>query len=64
MVKFENDCCDCGLPCMGSSCKCRNVPHFYCDGCKEETDELYEYESGQFCESCLLKLVPKVEVDD
>jgi hypothetical protein len=61
MVKFENDCCDCGLPCSGS-CNLRNVPHFYCDGCNEEVDALYDYDGGQYCKHCLLQIVPKVEV--
>lgn len=63
MVKFENDCCDCGMPCT-CTCNLKKVPHFYCDGCNEEVDDLYEYEDGQYCVDCLLQLVPKVEVSD
>lgn len=60
MVKIENDCCDCGLPCLGGSCSNRNVPHYYCDECKDEA-KLYEYEDEQLCEACLLKRIPVVE---
>lgn len=45
MVKYENECMGCtsiGLHCIGSSCRNRNVPHFYCDECGEE-EELYVY---------------------
>ena len=44
MIKFENDCCDCALHCRGSTCRNRNVPHFYCDECEDEVEELFEYD--------------------
>lgn len=60
MIRYENDCVDCGLPCQMSSCPYYSVPHYYCDSCGDE-DELYEYEGEQLCKYCLLLAVPKVE---
>ena len=35
MVKIENECVDCppDLGCIGSACKYKNVPRYYCDIC-------------------------------
>lgn len=62
MVRYENDCVDCGQPCIRNACLNYNVPHYYCDECGDE-DELYEYEDYQLCKECLLKIVPKVQAD-
>ena len=59
MVRYENDCVDCGLPCLGESCPNRNVPHYYCDACGDET-QLYEYEGQQLCIGCIERMLPKV----
>lgn len=59
MVRYENDCVDCGLPCLGESCPNRNVPHYYCDVCGDET-QLYEYEGQQLCIVCIERMLPKV----
>ena len=51
MITYENECCGCAVPaypCMGDACPNRNVPHLYCDRCKEEADTLYEYENGAY----------------
>ena len=55
MMKIENDCVHCGLPCMGDSCKYMNVPHYYCDECGDECyeDEMYELEDQELCLYCL-----------
>jgi len=58
MVRYENDCVDCGLPCI--DCGKKRTPHYYCDECKEE-ETLYEYDGDQLCETCLLKKFTKVE---
>lgn len=60
MIRYENECVECGKPCV-NNCRFKNVPHFYCDKCDEEA-ELYEFDGEQLCESCLLETVPKVEV--
>ena len=41
MITYEDECCGCATPaypCMGDACPNRNVPHLYCDRCKEEAD--------------------------
>ena len=61
MISYENECVDCGKPCV-SYCRYKNVPHFYCDKCDEESSVLYDYEGDQLCADCLLESVPEVEV--
>ena len=60
MVRHENECVDCGKPCLGSSCPYRNVKRFYCDECGEEED-LGIFEDKQLCQECHWKHVEKVE---
>ena len=65
MIRYENECCDCavqGYPCKGDLCKNRNVPHLYCDDCKEEQEELYELDGKELCDDCALKRLDKVEL--
>lgn len=60
MVQFENDCVGCPQGC--GFCGANHTPHFYCDMCDDEVDELFDYDEKQICESCLLKSVPKISV--
>lgn len=53
MTKIENDCVDCGRPCLGSSCPYVNVQHHYCDECGDEAP-LYDYEGQELCAECIL----------
>lgn len=57
-VRYEDQCCDCGLPCLGDLCKNRNVPIWYCDECGEEEVTLYEVDGKEVCEDCALKMLP------
>ena len=57
---YTNECVDCGLPCLYTSCPYYNVERFYCDECGEEAT-LYEYENRELCESCLLEMFPKID---
>lgn len=59
MITYEDECVNCGLPCLGTSCPNRNVPHFYCDDCGDEED-LYEYEGEQLCIKCIEGRLVKV----
>jgi hypothetical protein len=52
MQRIENDCVNCGLPCIGDSCPYRNVTHFYCDKCGIE-DKLYLFEDEELCKDCI-----------
>lgn len=58
MVRIENDCVCCDLPCI--DCGRKRTPHYYCDRCKQEAG-LYIYGDEELCEECLLKEYEKVE---
>ncbi len=61
MVKYENECVSCGLPCLGSGCPNRHVRRLYCDDCQEETDKLYQYDGKELCLDCLLENFTVIE---
>ena len=63
MIKIENDCVCCGLPCLGDGCPYRNVLHYYCDHCGSE-EKLYHYEDLELCEECLLEQFEVVSGSD
>ncbi len=56
----ENECVDCGKPCMGNACPYRNVTRFYCDECKEE-EPLYYYDGEELCIECIKDRLERVE---
>lgn len=60
MRVVENECVDCGRPCLGSACPYRNVVRHYCDNCKEETD-LYYFDGEELCIDCIIEQLEKVE---
>lgn len=63
MIKKENECVDCGLPCLGSSCPNRNVIRIYCDKCGDE-GKIYHYDGEHLCIGCIEETLKKVEPDD
>lgn len=63
MCKYENECVGCDLPCMGTGCPNRNVPHYYCDDCGEE-DTLYEFDGEELCINCIKNRLTKVDGSD
>ena len=58
MRQVENDCVDCGLPCIGTSCRYYKAVHFYCDDCGDE-DTLYEFDDEELCIRCIAKNLKK-----
>lgn len=60
MIKKENECVDCGLPCLGSSCPNRNVIRIYCDKCGDE-GKIYHYDGEHLCISCIEETLKEVE---
>lgn len=51
----ENDCVDCGLPCIGRACPYREVEHIYCDdcGCEIWIEEMHtECNGEEVCDIC------------
>ena len=63
MIAIENECVDCGLPCLYDSCPYYRVVRYYCDKCGEE-DDLYEYGDEQLCADCVLEQLERVEYHD
>lgn len=61
MIKYKNECVDCGLPCIYDACCYFRVPHFICDDCNEE-DDLYEFDGEQLCLRCVKKRLEKVNI--
>lgn len=51
MRTLENQCVDCGLPCIGNSCRYKNVSVYYCDNCDNEGAE-YRIDSKDLCKDC------------
>ena len=58
MVKYENECVGCGLPCI--DCGRKNIKHLYCDKCGDDVETLYNFLGEELCEDCLLKTFEKI----
>lgn len=63
MRETTNECVDCGLPCMGSTCPHRNVTRFYCDKCGEETT-IFLHEGKELCKECIFEELALEEVTE
>lgn len=61
MIKIRNECCDCGLPCLGNTCPNLHVKHYICDICGNEPDHLYRYEGQELCIDCIKEQLEEVE---
>lgn len=59
MRRTENDCVDCGLPCLGRACPYMKVEHFYCDECGDET-QLYDFDGQELCLECIETKLHKI----
>ena len=55
MIVHENECVDCGLPCIGSLCSYSDVVRRYCDICGEPAE--YIVDNVDMCEDCANKVV-------
>lgn len=57
MVRVEDDCVHCGLPCLGNDCELTHVKHYYCDCCGDDVggEDLYLYDGEELCWECLEK---------
>lgn len=64
MIVIDNECVDCGLPCLHTACPYYKVIHFFCDRCDEEVEDLYYFGAEQLCADCVLKQLEKVEYED
>ena len=69
MIRYEEECVGCGLPCRGSSCPYGgSTPHLYCDECNEEVTKLYKFDGKELCRDCaaelLLSSLPTIRLED
>lgn len=63
MIKTENECCGCELPCIYEACPFWAVTRLYCDECGEES-VLYWWGGQQLCIACIEDKLERVEYDD
>lgn len=61
MISVEDECVDCGLPCLGSSCRYRNVKHYICDECGDEPEHLYKWQGRELCLECIEQELERVD---
>ena len=61
--RYENQCCSCAVPAYPCTGEHKRVKVFYCDGCKEEVEDLYKTENGELCADCVLGMYEKVRID-
>ncbi|MFG6393147.1 MAG: hypothetical protein K1W24_02990 [Lachnospiraceae bacterium] len=59
--RYENQCVDCGLPCMYGACRNYNVKVLECDCCNDEVDKLYIVGDKELCAECALDKLEVVE---
>lgn len=66
MIKYEDECVGCPpeIGCRGNACSNRNVPHYYCDDCGDDVEDLYEYDGEQLCLECLLDIVGARRIEE
>ena len=64
MIITENECVDCGLPCLYESCPYWAVTRFYCDECDNEAYPLYWYDNEQLCLDCIEERLERVEYNE
>lgn len=62
MIVTENECVDCGLPCLYESCSYWSVTRLYCDECKDEYETLYWFDDEQLCIDCIEQRLEKVNI--
>ena len=56
MMRIENECVCCDLPCI--NCGRKHVEVYYCDTCQVELDEeKYRYNGYEFCFECFVREV-------
>ena len=63
MKIVESGCVNCGLPCIGHSCKHFTVTRYICDECGAE-EILYEFEGQELCIDCIKDQLQVVDGSD
>lgn len=59
MIKYEDECVGCHreMGCLGRECPYSNIPHVYCDECKDETEKFYYYDGEWLCKDCYISVM-------
>ena len=57
MIRHENECVECGKPCLGRSCPYLRVRHLYCDRCMRDVDTLYVIDEEELCKDCAAEVL-------
>lgn len=60
MIRTENECVNCGLPCRGEACPNTKVTRVYCDECGDE-GRIYHFEGQHLCINCIEEMLTEVE---
>ncbi len=61
MIRYENQCVDCGFPCRYEACRYYKVEIPVCGECGEDADKLYRLDGEELCETCVLERLEVVE---
>lgn len=66
MITKSRDCVGCPshMGCSRPFCPYYDSLALVCDKCKDEFDELYEYDGTHLCEDCLKKEFTKITYDN
>ena len=65
MVKYENGCVNCGLPCMGEACRYIKMLVCYCDHCGREVElgDIITFDDVDLCKVCALEYIDEEDDD-
>lgn len=55
MLKYSNECVDCGLPCVGAFCPLLNSPAVCCDRCENDAERFYILDGEVLCRKCFIE---------
>lgn len=58
MIKHEDNCVQCDLPCLGKSCPNKTSSIYICDKCNNEINRIaYKVDGNDLCEDCFKDFV-------
>lgn len=63
-IEYEDGCVGCPQGCIHCGREHMKIPHFICDKCDFEVDDLYETDEGQICIDCLIENFTRIDEDN